>query len=92
MCWVNGSGWASTTTWMSGPATWLPGAGAVTVSTGAGRCSATPGDAADVPTWLTARTIQEPAPSWESSTSRAALDPPGSVTKVLSPPGERWTW
>src|SRR6478735_6008249 len=86
---VTGSGDAVTATGNVGPWTWAPAPGVTEVITGAGTCSATPADAADVPTWLTARTLQVPVPWWLSSTSSEELIPPGSVTNVLSPPGER---
>ena len=86
------SGTAVTAAGNVGPCTWAFAAGVTDVITGRGTCSATPADAAEVPTWLTARTVQDPAPAWPSSTSRLVLVPPGFWTNVLAPPGERCSW
>src|SRR5688572_25238625 len=84
---VTGSGDAMTVTGNVGPCTCAPAPGVTEVITGAGTCSATAPDAADVPTWLTVRTLQEPGPGCESSTERVVRVPPGSATNVLPPPG-----
>src|SRR3954470_11635583 len=87
--WVSASGLASTATVTAGPWTAAPGAGDVIVTVGAGTCSTACGDAGDVPTWLTARIDQVPAPWWESATSRVVSALPGSATYTALPPGLR---